>query len=659
MPVTPTRIALVAALLLALTFVWYRAGRGRWRAILGERFLYGVPWGTAIVVAVVVAFYLLAQDGLRNWSDPLILPYITWSLFYPTGLVTAGIAHASPAHLISNMTATLALAPLAEYAWSHYPPNRQRNGGDRATDAAEVNTPATDGGAETTHPAPSGPLSPLKASLVRPWVRALVIFPGALLGAALVTAVFSMGPGLGFSGVVYAILGFALVNYPFSTVVAIVVSSALSVLSDALSNPVVYAAIEVETPAPPGWAGIGFQAHLLGFLLGVLAGVALLYSRDRKPAAERVFFGTVLVGMVQALWLVSLPVGSGEYALYLGVGVTFVLLLTIVLTTAVSGRPEPLPRPLSVLPWAPSRRAFAVAWLVLLTLGFALGIAEAILADASLAWIAALGVVAVVLALPGVPPVVHVRPFEEPVTWRGTALAAVAVVTALVALPAFAFGLTVVEDSAVPGSGEVIVGDYAVTYEENVSADRTSVLGAGTDVTLLDDDADEDESATGGSSGVVVVNENRDIWSLSVREEVLEFERNATVRVGTIESIETVHAERTGWDVAGNESAYAVDLEVGDEVTRSFTSEPVQAHARVDGHAFAVVPTADGFDLRVLEDGSTVAETAIPDVGETATVEDITVVTEVVDGTERVVVESGDTAVEVAEREAYPQAEGS
>ena len=643
MTVTPTRIAVFAALLLALVFVWYREGRGRWRALLGERFIYGVPWGTAIVVAVVLAFYLLAQDGLRNWSDPLTLPYITWSFFYPTGFLTAGIAHASPAHLVSNTTATLALAPLAEYAWSHYPPNRQ--GGEK---------PSTDGESDVIHSGPSAPLSSLKALLARPSIRAVVIFPGALLGTALVTSVFSLGPGLGFSGAVYAILGFALVNYPFSTVVAVVLSSALSVLYDALSSPVVYAAVEIETPTPPGWAGIGFQAHLLGFLLGVLVGIALLSQRGRKPAAERVFFATILVGMVQALWLVSLPVGADEYALYQGAGVTFALLLTIVLTAAVSGRPEPLPRPLSVLPWAPTRHMLALVWLVLLTLVFALGIVEAILADASLAWITSLTVIAFVLALPAVPPLVSVRPFEESVTWHQTAVAAVAVVTVLVALPSLAFGLTVVEDDAVPGSGEVVVDDYVVTYEENVSAQRTSVLAD--PVGALSED--EDDPATGGSTGVFVVNEERHIWSLSVREETLEFEQNATVRVGTVGSVETVYAERTGWDVAGNDSAYAVDLEVDDETTRSFASDPVQAHATVDGQTFAVVPTDDAFDLRVYEDGSIVEETEVPSVGETDSLGEFTVVTELVDGTERLVVESGDTTVEIAAREEYPQGEG-
>lgn len=41
--------------------------------------------------------------------------------------------------------------------------------------------------------------------MARPVVRALVVFPGVLLVTAFVTALFSLGPGLGFSGVVFAI----------------------------------------------------------------------------------------------------------------------------------------------------------------------------------------------------------------------------------------------------------------------------------------------------------------------------------------------------------------------------------------------------------------------------------------------------------------------
>ena len=119
---TPTRVGLVAALVFAFAVVWYYEGRGRWRARLADRFVLGVPWGTLVTVAVVVGFYLFAQSGLEHWESPVVYPFVTWSYFYPTGILTAGIAHGSAGHIVGNMTGTLAFAPIVEYAWGHYPP---------------------------------------------------------------------------------------------------------------------------------------------------------------------------------------------------------------------------------------------------------------------------------------------------------------------------------------------------------------------------------------------------------------------------------------------------------------------------------------------------------------------------------------------------------
>ncbi|MFC7007046.1 hypothetical protein [Halalkalicoccus salilacus] len=122
MSLSPIQAVLVLTVVVALGFVWYYGGRGRWRSSLEARLVYGVPWGTVVTVAIVVSFYLLVQGGVRHWSRPLALPFVSWSYLYPTGLLTAGIAHASPEHLISNVIGTLTLAPIAEYAWGHYPP---------------------------------------------------------------------------------------------------------------------------------------------------------------------------------------------------------------------------------------------------------------------------------------------------------------------------------------------------------------------------------------------------------------------------------------------------------------------------------------------------------------------------------------------------------
>lgn len=622
MPVTPIRIVLVLTIVAALGFVWQYGEPDRWRSLVGDRFLYGVPWGTIVTVGIVVAFYLLAQGGLRHWGEPLTYPFITWSYFYSTGWLTAGIAHGSPEHLVANMVGTLAFAPIAEYAWGHYPRSRRNavDGGER---------PESDG-----H----------DGWLTRPWIRAVVAFPAALLAVAYLTAFFSLGPGLGFSGAVFAIAGFALVTYPISTVVAIVVASALQLLYQALTQPVVREAIETGPPAPPGWASIGFQAHLLGFLLGALAGIALLGRRGRRPTVERVFVATLLLGFAQTLWLLVWPAEDDVFVLYRGAGVVLVVLLAMVVSIAVAGSDRPLPRPLSILPRAPTRRQLAVVWLLVISLGFAGGVAGVLLSDQPLFLpLGTLLLFSALLALPALPPVVPDRWLSGPVSRRQTAIVCLAVLTVLAAAPSVPFGLTVVDDDTIPGSGEVEVGDYAVTYERNATLDQRSVVDVG----------DEDETAETPQDGVIVVNDDREITTVAVRSDLLEYEGEQSVHVGGFGWRETVHVERTGWEVVGNETAYAVDLEVDDETTRSFSSDPVRARATVDGHAIYVVPTDDAFLLRVTEDGDEVGEAAIPAAGESTTIGDLQFSTADVDGAERVVVETDDTEIQIAEREVY------
>ncbi|MCL9813222.1 rhomboid family intramembrane serine protease [Natranaeroarchaeum aerophilus] len=616
MSLSPTQVVLAATLLVALGFVWYYEGRGRWRTRLEDRFVYGIPWGTLVTVTIVVSFYVLAQAGARQWGDPLTLPYVTWSYFYPTGIVTSGIAHGGPGHLVSNMAGTLAVAPIVEYAWSHYP--KKRGLADSGND---------DG------------------LLARALVRAVVVFPLALLSVAFVTAVFSLGPGLGFSGAVFALIGFAVVTYPLPTVVAVVVSSALGTLYNALSEPVVREVVEVGTPAPPGWAGIAFQAHLFGFLLGVLLAIALLHYRGRRPSTERVFFAMVTVGMAQALWLVAWPGGDDVYFLYRGAGVTFVLLLTILVTIAVTGSDRALldRRPLAVLPRAPSRRQLAVVWLGLVVLLAAISIGGTIIIGELVGLSIAMTLVAAgLLSIPAVPPLVPDRWFAGPVSRRQTAIVCLTVLTLLVALPSIPISLTTVGDDAVPGDGGVEIEDYTITYEQDAASGQVSVIDLGGDDVLA-----------GEQTGVIVVSDERELWTVGVREEVLEFEGSDTAVVGGVGWHETVRAERSGWDVVGNESAYVVDLTHDGETTRSFTSEPVRADVLIDGQAVEVVPEDNEFRLRVLDDGTTVDAIPIPAENGTATAAGIEFATEPTDDGARVVAETASDRFPIAERETY------
>lgn len=633
MPISPVRIVLALTVTVTLGSVWYYEGRGRWRALVEDRFVGGVPWGTAVVAAIVVAFYLLVQDGARHWNDPLALPFITWSYLYPTGLLTAGIAHASPDHLASNMAGTLVLSPIAEYAWGHYPPGRRAGDADSGSGIA------------------NGGSSPRLVGgwLARPWVRALVVFPGALLAAAYVTALFSLGPGLGFSGAVFAIAGFAVVNYPLATVVSIVATRALQLLYQAMSQPVVRETLDPGPPAPPEWAGIAFQVHLFGFLLGALCGIALLRHRPWRPSADRVFFATVLLGLAHSLWLVVWIGADDVFVLYRGAGVVLVFLLTMLVTMAVAGSERSIPRPLSVLPRAPTRRQLGIGWLALVVLGFALGVAMVVTEGLPLVLsIGSLVLLAGLLAIPALPPVVpdRWRWISGPVSRRRAAVVCLAVLAVLVAVPSVPSGLLAVGGDAVPGSGGVDVGDYAVTYEEDAAPGQTVLIDVG------------DEDPFGAEqSGVIVVSDDREVWTVAVHEDVLEHTGEERVEVGGIGWRETVRVERSGWKVVGGERAYVVDLAVDGETTRSFASDPARAEARIDGRAIDVVPTDAGFLLRVSRDGST-AQAALPDVGEATTIGGLRFSTEAVDGSARVIADAGGTEVQVAEREEYADSEG-
>lgn len=562
---SPTQVVVAVTLVVVFGTFWYAVGRGRWRAALEDRFLYGIPWGSALTVAIVVAFYLFAQSGLWHWSDPVVFAFVSWSYFYPLGLVTSGIAHGSPAHLVANMAGTLALAPIAEYAWSHYP-------------TSDGTTAATDGGSDPSGdgeaPADGSAGERARSFVERPWIRALVLFPGALLAAALLTSVYSLGPALGFSGAVYAIIGFSLVNYPLASVVGVVVASGLGTIWEALANPIVREGVESGAPAPPSWAGIAFQAHGLGFLLGVFAGLGILYHRSRRPSTGRLFAGVVLVGLVQGLWLVAWPGADDVYTLYRGPGVVVFLAVAALVAVAVGGK-----RSDSLL----TKRKAVIAGLVLLTF--------------------------------------------------------------LLAIPAVFTSILVVDDGGIAGSQEIEIRDYNVGYGENVTIDRSLVVGP--------DNQTEGESAT-RISGVLLTSEDREIWTRAVRADVLEHSGNETVAVGGPGWHETVRAQRIGWNVAGNDTAFVVDLHHDGETTRSFTTEPKTASARIEGYRVAVVPTQDAFEIRV-RDGSGVVDTVpVPVASAGTTVGDLRIVTEVdEEGVRHVYMATADSRALIAEEETY------
>ncbi|MEE6209160.1 rhomboid family intramembrane serine protease [Salarchaeum sp. III] len=303
-PVDP---ALAAALALALvaSFGVVRAldrPRGRWFRRLRSRLLFGVPWGSLVSVLGVLAFYLFVQGGADGLYSPLTLPFTSWSYTYPLGVLTAPFAHSGYGHLYGNLVGTVVLAPLAEYAFSHFPTERGE-----------------------------GSFSSLRTN---PYVRAFGLFPLGVVLVGLGTSVFAWGPVIGFSGVVFAFAAFALVRYPIAVVVALSLRSAVSTLYTTLTDPVVVASAG-SSYGGPWWAGVAVQGHFLGLTLGVLLGVLVLAKRDRSPSALRLFAGTVLFAASLSLWAWWWYRGPATYVLYRAVGVLFVLVVGWVVAAAV------------------------------------------------------------------------------------------------------------------------------------------------------------------------------------------------------------------------------------------------------------------------------------------------------------------------------------
>lgn len=661
-------IAVLVPFALAVAFAWYLDGRGRWYPRLAERFCYGVPWGTIVVVAVLLAVYLGLQGGWRHWSTPLVLPFRSWSFLYPTGLLVSGFAHASPGHLIGNLLATIVLGPIAEYAWGHYPP------GERHDDERQANRSLAEfadgdrvgeGVAGADRPGTGHGDSSLPDAVARrwPWVRALVLFPAGVLAVGLLTAAFFAGPVVGFSGVVFAFGGFALVRYPVTTLVALLVTSVVSTTYRAITDPVVVEGVSQGSPSPPSWAEIAVQAHALGILVGVVLGLALVVWRGDRPNAGRIFLATLVYGVTRNLWAIYWYAGESRYVLARALGLVLVVGLAVLVTAAATAGDD--------APWwtdaraaVPTPHQFAAGWVAAVVVGVASAVGAAWLGDLPLEATAA---VATVLGLLFVLPVAYVLEptlpieggvelelpsFDRDATTRlqplggSTAFVVLGTLTIAVAATAIVPNLVTLGDDPVPGEGAVEVEDYAVTYEEGVRNRQIPVI----DLPGLR------EQTTVSTSGLIVVSERRHVWSTVVSRQYLQSEGRASVTVGGIGWRETVDAERTGWNVVGNGSVYVVDVSAagGEERVRSFASQPRTAEPRVAGHDVTVAPDPeDGFLVRVATDDELVGEERLPDRENETTVGDLALRTEEVDGRTALFAVDDDTRVRIATRERY------
>lgn len=277
----------------------------RWSPLeqLRSRLLYGVPWGTIIVVAGLAVVYYVVQGGGRP-GGPVATGFRSWSLWYPEGLVLSSFAHSSEGHLLSNLTATLAFAPLVEYAWGHVPddPNTSRTG-RRAR------------------------------WLARPGVR-IGLFVVAVVAVGVAGALFVPGAVIGFSGVVFAFAGVAIVATPLALIFAILGLQVLRLVRRAVDAPIVLARAQ-ETFITPSWADVAVQGHLFGLLVGVLLGVALVRRRPDRPDLRYVWFAALVFGVTRSLYAVYWYQGENGYLLFRGLGVAGVFVLAGLVAGAV------------------------------------------------------------------------------------------------------------------------------------------------------------------------------------------------------------------------------------------------------------------------------------------------------------------------------------
>lgn len=519
-----------------------------WITRLRKRFVLGVPWGTLTALLLVFVVYFGLQGGWQHPYDPLTLPYISWSYLYPLGWLTAAFAHSGFGHLTGNVIGTILLAPIAEYAWGHYP---RRRG--------------------------SASFSNLRTN---PFVRAFVAFPLAVVLVGLATVVFHWGPLIGFSGVVYAFAGFALVWFPITTVVALSAQGAVTTTYLALRDPVITSSPGTSF-GTPWWAGVAVEGHLFGIIVGIVLGVLVLRrSEEPAPSATRLWVATVLAGFSLTLWALWWYGPGNSFQLFRGPGVLLVVILGTLVTAAVTASTRDL--------------------------------------------------------LPQLGPL---RRLEAGITRRRTATMILVLALTTMGLIAIPVNFTTVE-AGTPPSGAVEVRDYAVYYAEgirnqNVPAIDISILGATTNVT---------------TSGVIVVNRDRHLWTREVSTSRLAFNGYAAVRVGGPTWSETVAVRRQGWVATGGSAVYTVSLRPpGGDWRHTFASDGSTASPTIAGRNVTVDVAREEFVLVVSQNGTAIDEVGVPGTNETVRAGGLTF-SRVED---RVVVQTNGTKITIATRETY------
>ena len=471
---------------------------------LRERFLLGVPWGTASVIIGLVGVYYLVQGGSSD-GGPVVQGFRSWSVWYPQGVLFSSFAHASESHLRGNILGTLTFAPIVEYAWCHR--------------------------------------APASARVQSPYARVGVFVLGTV-AVGLAGALFVPGAIIGFSGVVFALAGFALVVRPLVTVLALLGIRVVRLLYGAFTDPVVVAEAR-PLFVSPSWADTALQGHLFGVLIGVLLAVLLLRLRDDRPDIRQVFFAVLVFGVVRSLYAVYWFLGADEFVLFQAAGVAGILLFATLVA-------------LATLP--PDRR---------LDIG---------------------------------PP---------PAT---VAVSLLAVGVVLLAVSGFAYSLVLVSPGEAVEDG-VEVRDYSVAYVDSAQDRYVGALELPGVGSLL----------SASKSGVVVASDRRNVWGLAVSAGELAFDGQATIALGDATWRETVFVDRTQWSFLDGNTTFRVRALHNGRQHLLHTASPAVGAPRIDGVNTSIAAVAEGYNLRLRRNGSTLFEGPVPAHNETVTAGTLTI----------------------------------
>ena len=324
---------LLLALLLSLAVVTRLSDEDSLFSPLHDRFVLGVPWGTVVVILGVLAVYYLLQGGNQD-GGPVVAGFRSWSLWYPQGMVFSSFAHASDSHVIGNMLGTVAFAPIVEYAWGHY---RVVDGGEDS-DAGTAGAEHTDADDEEVSPDGGGSAeSPAGESVLATPAARIGLFVGIIVVLGLLNSLFVPGAVIGFSGIVFALAGAAIVTHPLASVGAIVGIQVVSLVRRAVLSPIAGAMAQTRFVSP-SWANIALQGHAFGLIIGVLLAGALVRYRERWPQVRYVFFAALVFAVTRSMWAVNWPLGNGRFVLYRGIGTALVFVLAALIAVAVSER---------------------------------------------------------------------------------------------------------------------------------------------------------------------------------------------------------------------------------------------------------------------------------------------------------------------------------